>query len=301
MSTDFSINSNFMLHLGSKIALRREGKLLDERTFVSFFGRDHVEVLQLWDMCHFSIQKAKPDHLFWTLMYMKLYLPIDVIITLLDTSKPTFNKWIWIWIEAIAKLHEEIILWKNRFRNAPEGLIWCLVTVDGTDFQIGEPFPFDKKWKSPKQKGASVKYEVAISIYSGDIVWIFGPHRGSKNDRKIFDSCLRNMLAEGEQVETDAGYCIGGASTSPFIRSRDDFSSKAEQREKSELRARHETANRRFKSWGILKQQFRNEKLKHQFVFYAIATMTQIQIDNGDVLFSCEPKHLARRLDGHHI
>ncbi|KAL3924013.1 MAG: hypothetical protein SGARI_006112 [Bacillariaceae sp.] len=133
---------------------------------------------------------------------------------------------------------------------------------------VGEPTPFDRKHKSPKQKGAAVKYEVAM---------------------------LKNMLAKGEMIETDAGYGYHGAGTCGFVRSRDDFFSKAEKREKSELRARHETVNHRFKTWGILKQQFRNDRKKHQFVFYAIAVLTQLQIQNGNVLFCLEPKSLKKK------
>ncbi|KAG7368742.1 hypothetical protein IV203_031485 [Nitzschia inconspicua] len=93
------------------------------------------------------------------------------------------------------------------------------------------------------------------------------------------------------------GYGWYGVSTSPYIRSRDDFGSEGERKEKSELRARHETCNGRFKTCGILKEMFRNDRRKHQFVFYAIASMTQIQIRNGTVLFSCEPKELGKPKD----
>lgn len=163
--------------------------------------------------------------------------------------------------------------------------VWCRVSVDGTDFKIGEPTPFNRKWKSPKAAGAAVKYEVAISIYSGDIVWIYGPHRGGKHDVTIFLEALQLMLEENEMVETDAGY----TGHKELIRNRNDYLSEAEKMEKSDLRARHETVNRRFKEWGILKQQFRNNSKKHQFVFFAIAVLTQMRIDNGDELFSCEP------------
>jgi hypothetical protein len=158
----------------------------------------------------------------------------------------------------------------------------------GPDFQIRESTPFNKKWKSPKQKGASVKYEIGISIYSGDIVWIYGPHNGGKHDYTILKEKPANILEEGEMVETDAGYGYHGVAyvSDRIVRSRDDFASEQERMEKSELRARHETCNRRFKNWGILKQQFHKNKKKHQNVFYAIAVMTQLSIDSGSVLFS---------------
>ncbi len=108
------------------------------------------------------------------------------------------------------------------------------------------------------------------------------------------------MLPTGEMIEADAGYgavglCVG---TDVFVRSRDDFITPEEKREKSELRARHETCNRRFKSWSVLKQQFRNDRKKHGHVFYAIAVLTQLQINNGNVLFSCEPTHLLQKVNG---
>lgn len=258
---------------------------MDERTFVAFFGRNADSVLELWNTFNHLVKKTKLKHLFWTLLYLKLYLSIDVMIVMLRTSKDTFNTWVWKWISAIASKHNDFIRWEMRNRNAPSN-VWCRVTIDGTDFQIGEPTPFNKRWKSPKAKGAAIKYEVAISIFSGDIVWIYGPHVGSKNDLTIFRERLKNMLEPEEMAECDAGY----KGDAEYLRSRDIYTSKKEKKEKSELRARHETVNRRFKQWGILKQQFRNGKEKHQSVFYSIAVMTQMDIDSGNVLFNCQPK-----------
>lgn len=163
--------------------------------------------------------------------------------------------------------------------------------------KIGEPIPFNKKWKSPKQQGASLKYEIAISIYSGDIVWIYGLHNGGKHDYSVLKEKLMKFLGAGEMLEADAGYGYHGDAyvSDRIVCSQDDFGSEEERREKSELRARHESCNRRFKQWGILKQQFRNNKKKHAMVFYAIAVMTQISIDNGDVLFACYPKTLQKK------
>jgi hypothetical protein len=129
----------------------------------------------LWDRCD-RPPKTQPKHLIWTLMYPKLYCPDDVMAILCDCAKNTFNKWVWQWIKSIAKFSSRVILWENRNRNVPEG-VWCRVSVDGTDFQMQEPFPFNKGWMSHKFMGAALKYEVCVSIYSGDIVWIHGPHR----------------------------------------------------------------------------------------------------------------------------
>ena len=63
-----------------------------------------------------------------------------------------------------------------------------------------------------------------------------------------------------------------------------------EKREKPELCARHETLDRRFKQWGILKQQFQNGKEEHQSAFCATAVMTQMDVNSGNVSFDCQPR-----------
>jgi hypothetical protein len=51
----------------------------------------------------------------------------------------------------------------------------CLVSVDGTDYAIREPSPFNKKWYSHKMNGPGVRYEIAICIQTGVPVWTNGP------------------------------------------------------------------------------------------------------------------------------
>lgn len=189
----------------------------------------------------------------------------------------------------IAVRMSEFIRWDNRNRNAPADA-WCKVTVDGTDFRVGDPVPYDGRWNSPKATGAAVKYEVAISIFSGDIVWVYGPHVGGKHDTSIFREKMRELLEPKEMVIADAGYQGEGS----FIFTRKDFYNQLTKKEASQLRARGETCNRRFKQWGILKQVFRNVPLKHQAAFYAVAVLTQIDIDAGNVLFSLEADNLVK-------
>jgi hypothetical protein len=47
------------------------------------------------------------------------------------------------------------------------------MTVDGTDFWVYEPTPFDTQWYSHKINGPALRYEVAVCIKkTGWIVWI---------------------------------------------------------------------------------------------------------------------------------
>lgn len=259
---------------------------LDNRTFVAFFGVDSFTMTTLWDQCD-RPPKTHPKHLMWTLMEFKLYCPDDVMVVLCDCSRNTWSKWVGLWTEALANYSTKVILWQNRFRNMPAGDVWCLVSVDGTDFKMCEPSPFHKAWMSPKFGGAALKYEVAISIYSGDIVWVYGPHMGSKNDVKVFNEGLSNMLEDGEMAETDTGYWMAATGQRRTPKECEDLK---EYIEKSGIRARHETVNHRFKVFGILKQEFRKrDRTEHGRIFKAIAGIVQLDISLGKVPFSQRP------------
>jgi hypothetical protein len=83
----------------------------------------------------------------------------------------------------------------------------CLITVDGTDFQIPQK-GLPKKgnaFASHKFAGKSaLRYELGVSILGGDLVWIQGPYPARKyTDNKIFNKVLRHYLEPGERVEAD--------------------------------------------------------------------------------------------------
>lgn len=58
--------------------------------------------------------------------------------------------------------------------------------MDGTDCPIQEPHPFDYKIYSHKLNSPGLKYELAISIQTCDIVWVNGPFRAGQGDNTIF-------------------------------------------------------------------------------------------------------------------
>ena len=173
------------------------------------------------------------------------------------------------------------IKWENwlRFDN---GSI-CKISVDGTDFRIANQRPFWKGWYSFKFKRAGLRYEIAIAIQSGDIVWIHGPFPAGKfPDIKIFRWGLKAMLlAEGEQAEADDGY--KGEAQCIDLPAEGCFAGGQRQRKmKQRVRSRHETANGKFKNFGCLDQQFRHPLRKHKLCVNAVVTITQIGIRYGD-------------------
>jgi len=158
------------------------------------------------------------------------------------------------------------------------------VTVDGIDFAIAEPYPFKREinrlYYSHKWKCAGYRYEVAVCIQTGHIVWVNGPFRcGEWPDISIFRRNLRQLLLPGEKVEADKGY----KGENLFVRTPDTFTSKSDIRAKDIARARHESVNKFFRLWGALKQKYRHDRKKHKPVFAAIAVITQLAIERHEL------------------
>jgi hypothetical protein len=175
------------------------------------------------------------------------------------------------------------ISFDNRYKN-DRGLV-CLITVDGTDFKIQEPTPFWKGWWSHKFNGPGLRYELGISIQSGDIVWAYGPFPcGKWPDITIFRHALKHQLDPGEMVEADNGY----QGEPRKIRTKKDYLTKEDKQMKSVARARHETANKRIKQFGVMKQVFRHDINKHHYFLDATVVLTQLSIESGETLFKVE-------------
>ena len=119
----------------------------------------------------------------------------------------------------------------------------CKITVDGTDFRIQEPSPFDPKWYSHKFRGPGLRYEIGVCIKTGWIVWVNGPFpAGAWPDREIARSGINRHLENNECYVGDGGYYDGGQwAEMPTGHNN------AEQKMYALARARHETVNSRFK------------------------------------------------------
>lgn len=154
------------------------------------------------------------------------------------------------------------------------------VSVDGTDFRIHEPTPFSPRWYSHKFHGPGLRYEVGVSVATGDIVWAHGPFPcGEFSDVRIFRLGMKQHLGNGELVIADGGY------TDEKCRSCKGVND-PNRRLFAVVRARHETVNRRFKQFAVLGHRFRHALKLHSFCFYSICNLTQIMLLTGEPLFA---------------
>jgi hypothetical protein len=149
------------------------------------------------------------------------------------------------------------------------------VTVDGTDFRIYEPTPWSSKWWSHKFGCAGLRYEIAVCIQTGWIVFTNGPFQcGPCLDLKIFKSQLEGMLLDWEMVEADEGY----RGHNKIRRRYEEGVSVVQFVAKGRARARHENVNGLFKEFAVLRERFHHNIDKHGRVFRAIAVIVQISL-----------------------
>ena len=151
--------------------------------------------------------------------------------------------------------------------------VWA--SVDGTDCPILEPRPFSRNWYSHKFRCAGVRYEIAVSIANGNIVWCNGPYQcGAFNDLSIFRDELKQFLDDGELLIADNGYkderCILPEDCGP----ENLLFHKA-------VRARHECVNGRLKTFSILRYKFRHDVSLHKYCFHAIANIVKLSFDES--------------------
>lgn len=159
----------------------------------------------------------------------------------------------------------------------------CLLSTDGTDYPLA--MSYMKEFYSHKFKKCGLRYEIGLNILTGDICWWLGPFEpGIWNDIKIFKECLQKELEPGERVQADQGY-VGGYPDSVFC---PPFEAPDRREMTAIVRLRHETCNRRFKRWNILKAAYRHDLMDHNAVFGAIACLTQLSFHNGEPLFPVE-------------
>ena len=240
----------------------------NERRFRALFGTNSHNCSRIWSLIEVDDDGARPVHLLWALMFLKVYAAEEVNATIAGVHEDTFRKWSWLFTKAIFNLHWRVILWENRLRGDVGNT--CKISVDGTDFRILNRTPFWKGWFSFKFKTAGLRYEVGVNIMTGDIVWIEGPHpAGKMPDITIFRLRLKHVLPDGEKVIADKGY--RGEPNKVVIDHPDA----------QKVRSRHETVNRRFKQFNILGRTFRHSPDLHQAVFIAVAVIVQLGMEES--------------------
>ena len=96
-------------------------------------------------------------------------------------------------------------MWKNCLKGDKGND--CLLSVNWLDFQIFWQKAAPAVFHSHKFLGPGLRYEIALAILMGDIVWVMGPFPcGDWPNIEIFHFALKHKLGENEHVEANDGY-----------------------------------------------------------------------------------------------
>ena len=304
-------SANEVLLLGLKIAKineveqQRLGQPTCREIFGSMYGSPPHACAQIWqELCNTDVEDARiPDgqqnekgfKMFMMAQFMLWVYPknrriLQVMFHPVG-EKNTYGTQLWTWIARIAAMITEKIKWQDRFDD-PDAEVF-LVTVDGVDCRTWEKrdhptMPFDKKLHSHKFKHASLKYEIAVAIYSDHIVWVNGPFRGGKHDLTILregqednSGSLLERIPEGKFMITDRGYRTGSVEEMKKIAYKRNDDPIQLKRHKGRATCRHETVNARIKQFQAVAETFRHGKDKHEMAFKAICVIVQYHLDLG--------------------
>ena len=141
-----------------------------------------------------------------------------------------------------------------------------------------EPSEFNPKWWSHKFNGPGLRYEIAIYIRTGDIVWAHGGFPcGQWPDLRLARNAFIHRLQPEEKALADNGY-----------RDQNYFEFSNGDQQRKRILARHETVNGRIKLFGCMKERFRHALYLHPRFFHAVVNLTQLMIENGEPLYEVD-------------
>ena len=85
-----------------------------DRRFKAAFGTSSMVIAILWQATKDSIAKVHPSvrdvHILWCFHFLKVYTTETVhAATLHAGDEKTLRKWVWIFLEAISNLQEEVV------------------------------------------------------------------------------------------------------------------------------------------------------------------------------------------------
>jgi DDE superfamily endonuclease len=161
-----------------------------------------------------------------------------------------------------------------------------LLTVDGVHCVVREPSTAELSknpaYFSHKHHHAGVDYEIGLSVFTNQVVWVNGPFPAGENDISIFKNRgLREMIPEGSWAIADNGY--RGILTK--IRTSSSLDTEAVRRLKSRAKARHESFNGKLKNFAVVRDRWRHKINKHAIAFKAVCVICQYQMENGSPLW----------------
>jgi len=88
------------------------GDRWDKALFLKAFGGCPWVCYRLWKTIQpqYTISpSALPQHLLWTMMFVKIYIDEDVLAVLAKTQAEEFHDWVWLFLKVISEASEHLV------------------------------------------------------------------------------------------------------------------------------------------------------------------------------------------------
>lgn len=161
------------------------------------------------------------------------------------------------------------------------------MSIDGVHCSIPEPrhdtLSKDPAYFSHKSNGPAVNYELGIAIHESRLVSINGPFKASTHDLTAYRSALKAKIPNGKKIIADGVYARKG--TEPELSTPNTHDPPDLREFKRRARARHESFNRRIKTFQVMAVTFRHGLKNHQLCFEAVCVILQYAMEHGHPLF----------------
>jgi DDE superfamily endonuclease len=135
---------------------------------------------------------------------------------------------------------------------------------------------------SHKHNHAGVDYEIGLSVFTSQLIWVNGPFPAGENDISIFKNHgLRERIPAGCWAIADNGY----RGVLSKIRPSSSLDKSSVRELKSRAKARHESFNGKLKNFAVVHDRWRHAIDDHAVAFEAVCVICQYQLENGSPLW----------------
>mmetsp|Transcript_12008 Transcript_12008/g.19841 ORF Transcript_12008/g.19841 Transcript_12008/m.19841 type:complete len:438 (-) Transcript_12008:41-1354(-) len=274
--------------------ITRCGEKRNTDRFKAHYGVGPKTVVSFLEDLFNKHPSLKYKDVFMTLNWLKTYSVAHVMAAIWGPCEEYINPVLEDYIAKFASLKEGKIR-LDRFND--ETII--VFSIDACHFMVDEmALDPSTRWYDFKKGGAGLKYEVALSIHTNEIMWIRGPLEASIHDismfrgyttkdkkkNKVDKDAFINYVPAGKKGVGDSGY---SGEPNKIVTTRKGQSVEMK-RWLGRVKSRQETFFSRMKSFNIMKNRFRHGKrgtkdkmIRHKNCFESVVVLLAYDIEHN--------------------
>eukprot|EP01132_Coremiostelium_polycephalum_P005501 gene5501-6853_t len=209
-TNSFQIALNTPTKKKKALKIKKKVKITDEtpESFKSLYGADQETANRLMDLMLDFNPKTKEEWVLWTLDYFRTCTTMEDRSNFFGVCEKNFREKIWN-VLSIAVNHIKLPKFEKRLQ------FKCIedIGINDSDPEVESVvyaalgtilcpvYSKDMRYYSEAHKNFGLKYEVAVSIETGVIVWFNGPYDGEQDDFSLYEKRLKKELIASNKNE----------------------------------------------------------------------------------------------------